>query len=615
MVIESRYNKKFNKRLITESGQDKRVQNYLKQNGYSDYNQRMELIGSIKHDIPNLRLDNNKFLLGCLRMYIDGELGNEQSVRYVDNALKYIHAGNHIEEYSEDLNGLSPNELHETFRETVKDFSNNDRERSNSREFNGVSEYNIIPIDSYAEARQYGRYTSWCVTHGENAFMSYTSCGERFYFCLKKGFENLIRNDRNAPINEWGLSMIAVNVDTSGNLTRVTTRYNHDYNGENNPQLETTEQLENVLNVPFYQTFKPYTNEELLNKGIVPFDMAQELLNSEGGRKYFSFEEFDDDFDFIYANHKMNLVRKSDNKILSPIWFDNCEGFSYGWLRIELNDMYNYLNEDGKFMFPNQWLKYASDFTEKSNGLARVIFANGEHNFIRLDGTLLCDKGFDNVTLFRNGLSVVDKGSKKNFLTCDGKILYPNLWFDEILKTEFRGTNVENPRQLYILKTHDNGDNLADIDGNILLKENIDMILGVEWSSFLKIKHNGKFNGLDSNLQLISPIWFDSMSRFTYLKKASMVRVDGKYNFVTLQGELVFPNIWFDDIKVCPLMVTYHNKDNQVVQAELDNNGKLYNEKIVDGSQNESKRFSLYGSKIIVTESQFNRLMRNITSL
>lgn len=45
MARESRYNKFFDKRLITESAQDKRVQNYLKQNGYSDYNQRMDLIG------------------------------------------------------------------------------------------------------------------------------------------------------------------------------------------------------------------------------------------------------------------------------------------------------------------------------------------------------------------------------------------------------------------------------------------------------------------------------------------------------------------------------------------------------------------------------------------
>lgn len=577
----------------------------------------MELIGRIKHDIPNIRLDNNKFLLGCIRMYINGDLRDEQSIRYVDNALKYIHIGNHIDEYSEDLNGLSPNELHETFREVVRDFSNNDRERSSNKEFNGGSEYNIIPINSFEEASKYGRYTSWCVTQDESAFKSYTQCGERFYFCLKKGFENIIRDDYKAPINEWGLSMIAVNVDTDGNLTRVTTRYNHKYNGENNPQLETTEQLENVLNVPFYQTFKPYTNDELLSMGIVPFGIAQELLDSENGEKYFKFGEFEDDenYAFIYANNRVNLVRKSDNKILSPIWFDEChEFFSCGWMRITLGDRYNYLNENGYIMFPNKWLTNASDFDE-DNCLAEISFGSGEWNFVKADGTFLYDGWFDRVYNFYKGFSIVEKDNKKTFLTENGEMLYPKLWFDEILRDNFRGIRVENPMEFYILKTKDNGDNLADINGNILLKENVDMILGVAWGSFLKIKDKGKFNGMDSNLQLISPIWFDSMSRFTYLNKDAMVRANGKYNFITLQGELVFPNIWFDEVKLCPLMVTYHNKDNQIVQAELDNNGNLCNEKIVDGVQNESKQFSLNGSKIIVTESQFKRLMKNITIL
>ena len=56
--------------------------------------------------------------------------------------------------------------------------------------FEGKSQYNIVRIDSFEQAQQYGQYTSWCVTHDENMFNSYTNNGiGQFYFCLRHGFE------------------------------------------------------------------------------------------------------------------------------------------------------------------------------------------------------------------------------------------------------------------------------------------------------------------------------------------------------------------------------------------------------------------------------------------
>ena len=37
--------------LLTESAQDKRVQKFLKSKGYSDYNERMDIIGRAKHEL------------------------------------------------------------------------------------------------------------------------------------------------------------------------------------------------------------------------------------------------------------------------------------------------------------------------------------------------------------------------------------------------------------------------------------------------------------------------------------------------------------------------------------------------------------------------------------
>ena len=337
------------KHVLNESAKDKRVLTYLKSRGYTDYNQNMQIIGSLKHDIPNIRLDDGKFVLAACRMYLDGQLHDEQSIRQLDNALKYIHGGGHTEEFDENLNDMSVTELNEMFRESRKQFGVNDRERSNARVFSGGTQYTIVPINSFEEAEPYGQYTSWCVTHGKDAFDSYTACGNRFYFCLMKGFERVEEDDTGAPLNEYGLSMIAVNVDMNGDLTRVTTRYNHDNNGENNPGLETTEQLENVLNVPFYQTFKPYTRDELHEMGIILFDEVQALLDS-GKKPKEIFEEvgeFQNGYALVELNGKYNFI-SGEGKILSPTWFDSCGDFENGYAKVELNGKLYYINTEGQ---------------------------------------------------------------------------------------------------------------------------------------------------------------------------------------------------------------------------------------------------------------------------
>ena len=404
--------------VLNENARDKRVLDYLKSRGYSDYDERMKIIGGIKHDIPNIRLDSSKFLLGICRMYLDGQLRDEQSIRKVDNALKFIHAGGHTGEFDENLNGKSPDELHEMFREASRQMSANDRQRSASQQFIGGSQYRIIPINSYEEAKPYGKYTSWCVTHGKSAFDSYTQGGNRFYFCLKDGFENVQKDDDGAPLNEWGLSMIAVNIDMNGDLTRTTTRYNHDFNGENNPELETTEQLEKVLNVPFYQTFKPYTREELHKMGIIPFDEAQELLDAgTPPEKIFQYVwNFSEGFARVELNDKYNFIDKN-GKLLYGTWFDYVGDFSEGFAWVRLNGKLNYIDRNGKLL-SNTWFDGAGNFSE---GFGRV-YLNGKLNYIDRNGKLLSNTWFDYASDFSEGFASVELNGKYNFIDKNGNL-------------------------------------------------------------------------------------------------------------------------------------------------------------------------------------------------
>ena len=407
--------------LLSESAQDKAVKRYLESRGYTDIEQIKKIRGGLLHDIPNLRLDNNKFMLGCTRMYLDGELRDELSIRGIDNVLKLIHAGGHTNEYDFDLNGKHLDELTATYREIQKTMNANDRKRSMNTQITGKSNYKIIPINSYEEAEPYGLYTSWCVTHDKEAFDSYTKGGNRFYFCLRNGFQNVPKNDTDAPLNEWGLSMIAVNVDMNGDLTRVTTRYNHDYNGENNPGLETTEQLEKVLNIRFYDVFKPYTRDELHQMGIIPFDEVQELLNS--GKKpeeiFDQVFDFQDGFAHVGLNDKSNFIN-TEGKLLSPNqWFDGADNFKDGVARVKLNGKWNFINKEGKLLSPNQWFEWSGYFY---NSFACVKL-NGKYNFISTEGNIISNQWFDYANDFCNGFARVRLNGKSNYINTEGKIV------------------------------------------------------------------------------------------------------------------------------------------------------------------------------------------------
>ena len=73
------------------SKQDKSALRYLNTKGITNYNEKMRIIGTLKHDVPNLRLSKGKFVTAGLRMYYSGELNDEQSMRTLDTILNYIY--------------------------------------------------------------------------------------------------------------------------------------------------------------------------------------------------------------------------------------------------------------------------------------------------------------------------------------------------------------------------------------------------------------------------------------------------------------------------------------------------------------------------------------------
>lgn len=250
--------------IINENRESKNInlaRKLCKSNGYSDADAQ-RIVDAVRTDIPNSRLFQCKFLAGVTRMYIQGQIRESSDIMKLNQCLKFI--GAHLNEYDSNLNGMSAQEVINRFSTMAAQDLQNDMARSNSTEYNENKSYRIVRINAPDDAEPYSQYTEWCVTDPESGmYNNYTSGGlGLFYFCLRDGFENVpMEKGENCPLDEYGLSMIAVSVNEDGSCNTITCRWNHDNGG--NDHVMTVEQLEQLLGRRFYQTFKPRTKEEL----------------------------------------------------------------------------------------------------------------------------------------------------------------------------------------------------------------------------------------------------------------------------------------------------------------------------------------------------------------
>ena len=286
--------------------------------------------------------------------------------------------------------------------------------------------YHIIPINSQKEASKYSGYTSWCITTMMDQWEAYTRFGRRFYFLLKDGFENVPRpadpSAVGAPFDEYGLSMISVLVDMEGEPAHITTRYNHEFNGEDNPDLCTAEQVQNITGINFYGELKPYTREELHSMGIIPFEEVPELLAS-GENIYEMFDEMDDWNDEFYRvslNDRYNLLNKKSNTLLYRRWYDKIYVFKGGLAKVKLNDKWGFIDKTGREVIPCKY-DWVGNFNE---GLAAVEL-NEKYGYIDKTARELIPCKYDEAYSFSEGLAVVKLNNKYGFIDKTGREVVP----------------------------------------------------------------------------------------------------------------------------------------------------------------------------------------------
>ena len=482
--------------------------------------------GPIKY-VPGLaRISFKELGLNMTRL-ID-ENNYPQEIGTLKNIVRFIECTPELNEnFDEDLNGLSYFELYDKINPMRKNSNRINQEKLSSLKLKNKN-YHIIPINSQKEASKYSGYTSWCITTMMNQWEAYTRFGRRFYFLLKDGFENVPRpadpSAVGAPFDEYGLSMISVLVDMEGEPAYVTTRYNHEFNGENNPDLCTAEQVQNITGINFYKELKPYTREELHSMGIIPFEEVPELLAS-GQNIYEMFDDMEDWSDKFYRvklNDKCNLLHKESNTLLYRRWYESIWDFNGGFALVRLNGKWGFIDTTGKEVIP---LKYdwAYDFFE---GLAQVKL-NGKWGFIDKTGREICPCKYDGVDQFQEGLAAVKLNKKYGYIDKTGREVIPCKYdyvydFSEgLAKVELDG------KYGFIDKT-----------GREICPIKYDNV----WSfseGLSKVRINRKWGYIDRTGREICPCMYDSV--FSFNGEFTQVELNGKQGYVDKHGN------WYDE--------------------------------------------------------------------
>ena len=443
--------------LITENAKNnnmKPARKYLEEKLGWDNEQIMDFFGKMQHDIPNVRMNNCKYFLGVTRMIMEKQLTNGESIMKLNSILKYINNDESLNtSFDRNLNGLTFEKLSEQTTEGMEQAYKSERERLGSTDFGERNtSYNIVKINDFEEASEYSKFTSWCVTHDDEAFDSYTNNGICvFYFCLKDGFESIPEKiGENCPLDEYGLSMLAVCVDENGECNSITCRWNDNNGGNGN--IMSTEELSRLLGVNFYEVFKPST---------VFKDKLEKALSLANKGDFSGFDNIDN-FDKnglakVELNNKWNFIDTNGN-LLSKQWFDYISYFENGFAKVMLNNKYNFIDVNCNLL-SKQWFYIVYDFNEY--GISKVKL-NNKWNFIDTNGNLLSQQWFDNVYNFNEyGISIVVLNKKCNLIDTNGNLLSQQ-WFDNIFSFNKNGiAQVELNRKW----------NLIDKNGKLLSKQ------------------------------------------------------------------------------------------------------------------------------------------------
>jgi hypothetical protein len=298
---------------------------------------------------------------------------------------------------------------------------------------------------------------------------------------------------------------------------------------------------------------------------------------------------------FIFNQPKINKYNLQDKSNYDGDIIQKVTDNLYTWY--PPNSDYKYLlNKDFKQINPK--LRIFFNKEPKYNFMV-IMGENKKYNYVDLNGKLLSpNMWFDDADNFdKNGFAVVKKDKQWNFINTDGKILSPNMWFDNVNAFYNNGfAKVEKDNQWNFINTDgkilspmwfdnvyafnkngfavvkkDKQWNFINTDGKILFTNMwFDDIYGFYDNGFVKVKKDNKHNFINTDGKILSPMWFDNVYAFNN-NGIAKVEKDNQWNFINTDGKILFP-MWFDNV-----YNVYYFNNNGFAKVEKDNQWNFIN--------------------------------------
>lgn len=377
-----------------------------------------------------------------------------------------------------DFNGMSFSELYNKFKDLIPEVKarlaaqaqhataeeREEEERPSAPVVRNNTPYHIEYIATHAEAKRWEPYTNhrtthagchWCITDRDISNWNHYNCGRsRFvYFCWKApSLEALkemnIMDDRpghyysfcagnaserelrNAPMNEYGLSLICIMVENDGNgeprFHQATSRYNHTnpagedmcggMYGDNLVPQDSDEGYRKILRIlemddaEFKRTFKIPNAGPVSHNNIV--DKIKRYREQKKVKQLFAELNAESMFDngaVINDQGYYNFLR-SDGTLASDTWFKVMSAISVSGIEADTfivkNDagLYNILKANGKYLLERDVQNiYCSNDDPTKNKYAKIQVKPHLFNIVNLDtGLIMLKKPVFEVFLQQN---------------------------------------------------------------------------------------------------------------------------------------------------------------------------------------------------------------------
>lgn len=437
-------------------------------NGNPNTTWREYLMYSLRHTFGLMQNSDVKYLPFVAKIAFSNEVGfekrndNGEEMQTLISIINYIKKDAALFEKAKQCNGFQ--QLVSVFQPMIDADAQAEQERINSKEYITNNDYEIIRINSFDEAAEIGAYSSdqdggeLCYTQSKSTWGQYSNHGQyTVYCCLKKGWADMNPTPgKNAPYDEYGLSMIFVFIANDGSIAYSNTRWNHLYSHNINvDHAFTKEMLSDLLGVNFDKVFvydeaqcnifkkKVKEAKIKLSQGINPseiFECYKKIPNAS-----IAIVKLDHMYMYSLILNGNKLLKDGD------VWFDYVE--TRKDLIIGIHDDYGIkiINYDGELTLGDDvWLNdiYVGHYLDN-----KYIFAEGEFNdsgkrcLIDRNGHFIKNKNeillYDEpIRLNSEGWTIIKSNGKQTLINEKGELIgNGNAWFDEVSVYSYGETN------------------------------------------------------------------------------------------------------------------------------------------------------------------------------